>query len=811
MIKSKILSIILSAAMASAFVTSLSVHSESQNILVDSGIDYTESTETINNPGAGYTSPLWYHCEPNNTPVHNPTGNLVIMFVDIGAFSSGVNGTTDDDGNYTEGTDYDLDEAFFKGIRQTLQNCRKNGCTVALRFRYDAKGKLNPEPSSFDKMVSHIEQIRSDGLLEEYKDIIAYVESGFVGSWGEHWGGKYCSFEDKAKLLDIMLDVVPKSIPVTVRTPKTFTTWAGIELSDIENYVAVPGSDAARVGLYDDGYMGSNSDLGTYSNREAETTWLGNQTLTTYFGGEFSGNIDFAKQYDTYLPENSIPEMYKTHLSYINSNIWKLYNDYTFNKEYDVQGVDNSAYYGETVFKFMRDHIGYRFVLRDSDLSNEVEQGGVLTLKTSIENTGFANPLMNQKAEIILEKDGNYIKAPVDVNTKKWFSCTTVTPEFQIKIPGGIESGKWNAYLKLSVGNNNIDEMSVRSVRFANNNIWDSMLGANYLGSFSVTDSKDTSKLIDDSFYQINTENPAISNGEMFTINNIAVADGYITNDYEQSEDIKCNETDGNTLYVTSDDQYLYVMAHINHNAASPVYNIRLTHKDSGKSYWLYYQNNGFIYFNSGTPVGCIQKHSENLVEFKIPFGDVMGLQSGTVLSNIRVFIQDEADSWKNVGEVNSGEYTVYDNFNVYSAKRTIYLTENEGIKLNVLTTADNLSYQWLLNGKEIDGATGSEFDIKSASKDNKGTYSVKITSSYGTERIVDICEVADVISSTSIKGDVNADGILDVADAVLLQKYLAGSAKLSQTQKELADIDSSKNVNIFDLCSLKEMISTNK
>ena len=32
-----------------------------------------------------------------------------------------------------------------------------------------------------------------------------------------------------------------------------------------------------------------------------------------------------AQKYDTYLPQNAIPEMYKTHLSYINSNIYNLY------------------------------------------------------------------------------------------------------------------------------------------------------------------------------------------------------------------------------------------------------------------------------------------------------------------------------------------------------------------------------------------------------------------------------------------------------------------------------------------------------
>ena len=65
-----------------------------------------------------------------------------------------------------------------------------------------------------------------------------------------------------------------------------------------------PNSKASRVGLYNDGYMGSDSDLGTFHDRERDLKWLRQQTYTSYYGGEFSGNLDFAKQYDTYLPGN---------------------------------------------------------------------------------------------------------------------------------------------------------------------------------------------------------------------------------------------------------------------------------------------------------------------------------------------------------------------------------------------------------------------------------------------------------------------------------------------------------------------------
>ena len=127
--------------------------------LDDSGLDYSEYVGTVNNPAAGYTNTIWAVCKPDSTPVYSPTAKLVLFFIDIGAFSSGMNGTKNSDGTYTAGEDIPLDETFFDSWRQTFENCRKNGCTVAVRFRYDANGSDNPEPASFDALLSHIDQL----------------------------------------------------------------------------------------------------------------------------------------------------------------------------------------------------------------------------------------------------------------------------------------------------------------------------------------------------------------------------------------------------------------------------------------------------------------------------------------------------------------------------------------------------------------------------------------------------------------------------------------------------------------------------
>lgn len=794
----------LTAALCS-FTTILPVKpvAEEYDILVDSGINYTETTETINNPGAGYTSTLWYTCKPGDTPVKNPSGNLVLMFINIGAFSSGINGTTAEDGTYTEGIDYDLDDTFFNGLRGTFENCRKNGCTIALRFRYDENGKSNPEPATFEQVKKHIIQIKESGILEEYKDILMFVETGFVGAWGEQHSGKYTSLEYKAQLIDAMLEMVPDDIPITVRTPNIFAKWASIEMSEIDSWVSEKGSDAARIGIFNDGYMGSDSDLGTYSNREKETTWIANQTTATYFGGEFSGNLEWAQKYDTYLPENAIPEMYKTHLSYINSNIYNLYKDYKFNQQYDNDNVDNSAYYGETVFKFIRDHLGYRFVLRNSDLSKSVEQGNILKLDFSVENTGFANPIRPQKAEIILEKDGEYTLTEVNIDTRQWQSCTVSDEMLEIKIPGYLEVGKWNAYIRFSVGNQGIADGYKRSVRFANNDVWNASLGANYLGSFEVTATNNTAALTDNTIYQKNSDSP-VSAGDMYTVNNIVMLDGVRSGSSEWNDNLLAAEVGNNKLYISNDDKYLYIMAEIIQNAQAPVYNLQIKNGDENdKFYWIYYASNGFVYFNNGSYDGCECKRSGNYVEFKIPFGTVMDIYPNTSLSSVRVSIQDSANEWVNVGEL-TGSYNVTNTFYVYSTDRSVYLNEGVSFTINTECSLENASYEWYKDDEKILGADYKSYTIENASNADTGLYSVKITSESGTQRTVDICRVIDVIG-TNLQGDVNKDGITDYKDAGLLADYLIGRSIGNKNYSY--DVNSDNVVDSFDLVFLRSRI----
>ncbi len=516
--------------------------------LKDAGLNYTEYTGyDLEYPDCGFTSTPWINAAPGKIWTASPT-RYTLLLISIAGYSSAMN---------ESGTDYDFDEAFFTSLEGTLENARKNSAMLGIRLRYDANGIENPEPSTFEQVLRHIEQIGESGLLTEYEDVISFVETGMVGCWGEQWGGKYTSLEHKAQVLDAFLNITPDSVAVTVRTPNTMRQWlksyCGIETTAADMSYTITDPDlaakAARIGMYNDGYMGSDSDLGTYSNRAGETAWLTNAPA---YGGEFSGNDGWRMKYTTWQPENALPEMYYTNLMRINSNLYKTknasqnfgtmeeaqakldeiralyeacglgdfneepaitanedgtytagwkwmgYDAFTFDAELDALldvECDNSAFYGETVYQFMRAHLGYRFVLRESRLTAASDPGGALEMDFTIENTGFSEAPKDKEVEVLLTNGDILYTYPTILNARDWASGSRNTMGLDLTLPQTMPGGEWDVYLRISEENEDPAYDTAYAVKFANEDLqFSEELQANYMGSLTVSGDPDAEK-----------------------------------------------------------------------------------------------------------------------------------------------------------------------------------------------------------------------------------------------------------------------------------------------------------------------------
>ena len=57
------------------------------------------------------------------------------------------------------------------------------------------------------------------------------------------------------------------------------------------------------------------------------------------------------------------------------------------------------------------------------------------------------------------------------------------------------------------------------------------------------------------------------------------------------------------------------------------------------------------------------------------------------------------------------------------------------------------------------------------------------------------------------LTGDLNFDGQVNIADAVILQSYILGSSQLTDEQFEVADLDGSGKVNCYDFVKMRKLI----
>ncbi len=88
------------------------------------------------------------------------------------------------------------------------------------------------------------------------------------------------------------------------------------------------------------------------------------------------------------------------------------------------------------------------------------------------------------------------------------------------------------------------------------------------------------------------------------------------------------------------------------------------------------------------------------------------------------------------------------------------------------------------------------------------GHYEAYIDANYGTKYIMSNVVKFDVEENYQfITGDINLDNNINIADSVLLQKYLLGSEKLTKEQFEVADINQDEKIDVFDMVFMRKML----
>ena len=167
-------------------------------------------------------------------------------------------------------------------VRRDLATARPAGVKMIPRFAYNF-GPIGAADAPQARILAHIEQLRP--VLAGDADVIAFVEAGFIGTWGE-WHSSTNGLDNDASrraILTKLLQVLPSERAAVVRTPSqkqgVFETKAPLTAAE-----GFGGSDRARIGAHNDCFLASVDDWGTYSSTrkaviEAEKSYLAQDNL----------------------------------------------------------------------------------------------------------------------------------------------------------------------------------------------------------------------------------------------------------------------------------------------------------------------------------------------------------------------------------------------------------------------------------------------------------------------------------------------------------------------------------------------------
>jgi hypothetical protein len=382
---------------------------------------------------------------------------------------------------------------------------RNAGSKMILRFAYTDKThdgncpdkeKICPPYGDAPKaiMLHHIAQLKP--LLQKNADIIAVLQEGFIGIWGENFYTDYFgdpsdngagkitdqNWIDRNELLKALLDALPKNRMVQVRTPQikqkfVFGPRAPIYSSPLSDTAAYHFEDKARIGFHNDCFLASKDDYGTFFDygSSVENKKPANETMRKYFKTESRfGPVGGETCDDAFSPENDCApagqaeqEMSAMHYSFLNT----AYNN-TVNNDWDSAGCMNA----------IKRKLGYRFVLLKGSFPSHSKAGIAFNFTIDLKNIGYASPFNLRYIFMVLRniqtKSTYCIRCKADM--RRWYTGNIRWNE-SVKIPGDIPAGKYELLLYLPDEYASLAGRSEYSIRFANENVWEQNTGYNRL------------------------------------------------------------------------------------------------------------------------------------------------------------------------------------------------------------------------------------------------------------------------------------------------------------------------------------------
>lgn len=401
--------------------------------------NFSESSEPLKNPYCGFYHIVGYTLSDGYTPsadtysgISAYTESLVLLEINL--------------------KNYRTSEISKVGLAQlndilTAWAGSPNGTRLILRFLYDWDGAaLATEPDSLELILTHMEQVSES--VNRYHDSIYIMQGIFIGNWGEMHHSNFSDAASVNTLIHRLNELIDPSVYLSVRTPSLWRAVNNLYEPPAKSpSFGTDNSLAGRLGLFNDGILGSESDLGTYGST------LRRDAVSPAYKGTRKEELEFQNKLCRYVP-NGGEVVYNNNLSGLETSVstLKAMHISYLNADYDIRVLEkwkgsvwngSDAFNGCDGYTYIKAHLGYRYLID----SCEIKKSGLikpdLTLRLTIKNSGFSNTLKQFETSVMLisEETGKRIRLPFNADlrelgggNKKVF--TVKLPEKELKHGG---------------------------------------------------------------------------------------------------------------------------------------------------------------------------------------------------------------------------------------------------------------------------------------------------------------------------------------------------------------------------------------
>lgn len=394
-------------------------------------------------------------------------------------------------------------------IKNDFKIARQAGIKLIPRFTYTIKANAGSCPEGFicppygdaskETILNHISQLKP--LLNENADVIACVQMGFIGTWGENYYTDYFgdassnagqgklldnNWRDRFEILQALLNALPKDRMVQVRYPQfkqrfLYGVNATVNSAALTGVEGFSGTDKSRIAFHNDCFLSGPDDTGTYDDYgNSGTDRVGGEAVVVALRNYKKQDSRYLVMggetcMDNYNPQNNCEiagraqtEMKELHYSFLNA---------------DYNTKVNDAWQSGGCMNDIKKNLGYRFVLKNAAFPKKAKAGTVIKIALSLDNIGYASPFNPRPVQLLLRNKATQMIYKFDLATdiRKWFSGA-IHLEQTVNLPVDIANGEYEILLNMPDPYLSISTRPEYSIRLANLHVWEDATGYNNLG-----------------------------------------------------------------------------------------------------------------------------------------------------------------------------------------------------------------------------------------------------------------------------------------------------------------------------------------